>query len=69
MPSKPPVQQRLLGVKQVLSGADHNQLERQMWQLVKGLPLPRRQRLLWRNKLYLEWLEEFRKAQPEENAP
>ena len=55
-------------MKQVLSGADHNQLEREMWQLVKDLPLPRRQRLLWRNKLYLEWLEEFRKAQEDVEA-
>lgn len=55
-------------MRQLLTGADHNRLERELWNLVKQWPLSRRERLLWRNKLYLEWLENFRKAQERENV-
>lgn len=55
-------------MKQLLTGADHDQLERELWDLCKGLPLSRRDRLLWRNKLYLDWLAQFRAAQEREEA-
>lgn len=51
-------------MKQLLTGDDHNMIQRELWERCRHLPLlSRREKLLFRNKLYLEWLEAFQAAQ------
>lgn len=50
-------------MREILTGLDHQNVERWAWEQVKYLPCSRRERLLWRNRLYLGWLEQHAKQE------
>lgn len=48
-------------MKPLLTNTDHKNVEKWAWEQVRHLPLSRKERLLWRTRLYLSWLDQAAK--------
>ena len=55
-------------MKVIVTEADRRNVRRILWQRVKGLDLPRRDRLLLADKLELDYWDSWRKAQAKEEG-
>jgi hypothetical protein len=54
-------------MKRILTTEEHYAIKKALWEDVKRLPMPRKDRLLFRDQLYLDYLATFERF--EEDAP